>query len=251
MASVRRIWKFARSLLLGLALGVLSYLAVIYVSGVPSFLAEDKLSVAHSRKDYERPRPLVDALESEDLSVEADVFHGHDGFRVSQRGLLVRGTLEELYLRPLQRRADRQGKIQGDLFYLWIGLKSPGTEQLDSLVELLGRYPVVKSGKLQLVFTGDEALLTVLRERIPSAQTATAWSEEPGAIGDWYVLSWPERFDWNGEGPMPEADERELQRLVAAAREQGRKLRIDDAPEAAWLLLEKAGADLVGISHSP
>src|SRR6266852_3845830 len=65
------------------------------------------MTAAHSHNDYEQRRPLLDALALGYRSVEADIWLRDSELWVSHKGRSLAGTLRELYLDPLQDRADR------------------------------------------------------------------------------------------------------------------------------------------------
>ena len=98
---------------------------------------------AYSHNDYERSRPLADALALGFRGAEADVYLidsvlmvGHDR-RAAQAG----APLESLYIAPLAALAARCGSITGDArpFFLTIELKEESPAAHDSLVALLAR----------------------------------------------------------------------------------------------------------------
>jgi len=80
----------------------------------------------HSHNDYLRPRPLADAIENGFRSVEADIWLDGGELIVGHDLLAFVGTLQTLYLDPLQRIVDGRGSVYGDglPIYLWIDLKS-------------------------------------------------------------------------------------------------------------------------------
>ena len=71
--------------------------------------AVTQLSRVHSHNDYERTRPLQDALDYKISSVEADVWLRKNELMVSHLRVVFRGDLEDLYLKPLQDRITQQG----------------------------------------------------------------------------------------------------------------------------------------------
>jgi hypothetical protein len=99
---------------------------------------------AYAHNDYENARPLTDALTLGFVGAEADVFFvdgalrvGHDR-RAARRG----GTLEALYLAPLQALVARCTRLTADgrPFLLAVELKEESAAAHDSLLALFNRY---------------------------------------------------------------------------------------------------------------
>src|SRR5436309_2667646 len=60
----------------------------------------------HAHNDFAHRRPLIDALRARVYSVEADIWFEQGRLEVAHAGVAPRGTLEDLYLGPLQQRVD-------------------------------------------------------------------------------------------------------------------------------------------------
>jgi hypothetical protein len=226
------------------------------------------LSVAHSHNDYEQSRPLALALEAGFESVEADVLlrgrevvvsHGFFDFA-------DRGSLDDLYLKPLQERVDRLGSVHGDgrPFYLWIDLKESSRELTDALHALLMRYPMfsvftderVYPRPVVAILTGDEDAKRrytdehVLRRACRDSNRFDA--NDPGADRrwTWYALRWDELTrgsSFTEEEGLHDV-EHDLRRKVERVHATGRRLRVYAMPERAeaWEAAIAAGVDLVG-----
>lgn len=99
---------------------------------------------AYAHNDYENARPLTDALTLGFRGVEADLFLVDGVLRVGhdRRAARAAGTLEALYLAPLQALVARCGRLTADgrPFFLALELKEASPAAYDSLVALLGRY---------------------------------------------------------------------------------------------------------------
>ena len=85
----------------------------------------EQLSSAHSHNDQEQAEPLALALAAGFASVEADVWWRGGRIAVSHSPFGDKGSLDDLYLKPLQARVDRLGSVHGDgrPFWLWVDLK--------------------------------------------------------------------------------------------------------------------------------
>jgi hypothetical protein len=221
---------------------------------------------AHSHNDYEQAEPLLDALAHGFSSVEADVWWSEGRVRVAHMPFAFKGTLEDLYLEPLQARVDRLGSVHGDgrPFHLWIDVKQSSAGLEAALGALLARYPMFaggggpgSSGPVVPVLTGDERVkrsLASRRDLRAVRRDSTRYShEDPPSDGrwTWYALRWRDHFSWDGRGRMPEEERVRLRAVVAAAHGKGRRLRIFHAPEreALWSEALGAGVDLVGTDH--
>src|ERR1041384_4926564 len=66
---------------------------------------------AHAHNDYEHPHPLLDALDHGFCSVEADIYLVEDKLLVAhnRRDVKPERTLQALYLDPLRERVKRNG----------------------------------------------------------------------------------------------------------------------------------------------
>jgi hypothetical protein len=228
----------------------------------------DRMLRAHSHNDYAQRVPLADAIAHGFHSVEADVWWSEGRVRVAHLPFGFKGTLEELYLEPLQARVDRLGSVHGDgrPFHLWIDVKDPSADLEEALGVLLARYPMFEGpagrgppGPVIPVLTGDERVKRALagRSDLPAVRRdSTRYSDEdPPSDGrwTWYALRWRDHFSWDGRGQIPEAERGRLHALVAASHAKGRRLRIFHAPERAALWAEalEAGVDLMGTDHLP
>lgn len=99
---------------------------------------------AYAHNDYENARPLTDALTLGFRGAEADLFLVDGVLRVGhdRRAARAGGSLEGLYLAPLQALVTRCGRLTADgrPFFLALELKEASAAAYDSLVALLGRY---------------------------------------------------------------------------------------------------------------
>ena len=99
---------------------------------------------AYAHNDYENARPLIDALTLGFVGAEADVFLVDGELRVGHDRKAARtgGTLEALYLVPLQALVARCTRLTADgrPFLLAVELKEESVAVHDSLLALLGRY---------------------------------------------------------------------------------------------------------------
>ncbi len=222
---------------------------------------------AHAHNDYEHERPLLDALAQGFTSIEVDV-HGVDGeLYVSHDPPAVledNQTLEQLYLRPLAERVERNnGTIYPDYegdFYLMIDVKTAAAPTLDAILENLKGYEsmlTITHGKL-ITRRAVRVFISGHRDKERILQANPAWvalDGRPDDLGKGYpetivpIISdryW-NHLKWRGEGRMPKAEHKHLKNLVKRTHAEGKKLRLWASPEnpKVWKALRKAGVDFI------
>lgn len=226
------------------------------------------LTRAHSHNDYERPRPLLDALDHGFCSVEADI-HLVDGALLvahDRKGVRPDRSLDALYLRPLFERWRRFGSIHSDPapFRLLIDIKSDAERVLPALEAALARVaPMcrrhrsggVAPGSVQVVLSGDRPIETVRRRRdrlyALDGRPENLGKGEPVDLFPLVSLSWFGALRWTGNGPMAPSDRRFLADLVARCHDEGRELRFWAAPDipSGWAVQQAAGVDVINTDH--
>ena len=218
----------------------------------------------HSHNDYERTRPLFDALDNGFCSVEADVFLVDDALLVAHIRLFVNKnrTLESLYLEPLRERARKfDGKIfpGAERFYLWVELKTdPQTtytalkKVLEKYADILTRYENGKEipGAVNVVLTGNANLNLIkdepMRYAAVNGGVGYLHSDVSPHLVPFVNLHWQSEFPrFRGEWTAEQKEK--LAEQVRQAHDKGRKLRYWGAPdhEAFWNVLYDAGVDLI------
>ncbi len=217
----------------------------------------------HSHNDYLRPRPLDDAIENGFRSVEADIWLDGGELIVGHDPVAFVGTLQTLYLDPLQRIVDGRGSVYGDglPIYLWIDIKSREAALRPLLREQLSHYPMLRgpSPMVIAILTGDEeskaAYMKDRREPFACRDSNEVnRSDPPGdASWPWYALRWRDYFDWDGRGEMPRPQRMLLWALVAHIHAGGRMLRFWETPdsEKLWSELLDADVDMLGTDDLP
>ncbi len=226
-----------------------------------SFAGEASLVRGHSHNDYDQRHPLHDAIDQRFYSVEADIWLRDGKILVSHMGWSFKGSLEDLYLTPLQKLVDRLGSVHGDgrTFYLWVDLKDGSAQLRAKLHQLLEKFPMLtifggkgaSAGAVTVILTGDEESKSkfVNEHSIRRACRDSNDLNERDSQGDdrwsWYALKWSDYIHWNGNGPIGASERQRLERLVALAHAKGRRLRFWDVPrnEAVWKTALEAGAE--------
>lgn len=220
---------------------------------------------AHAHNDYLHPRPLLDALDHGFCSVEADIFLVDGELLVghSRAELSPERTLQQLYLDPLAERVARNdGRVyrNGPGFTLLVDIKAAGTETFAELNRQLARYPNVFSRHedgqhhpraVTVIISGDrdQQAIAAAEPRFAGidGRLSDLDSDLPADLMPLISDHWGRHFRWNGDGPLSDAEQAKLQRLIQAAHARDRRIRfwaIPDSP-AAWSILHDAGVDLI------
>lgn len=223
---------------------------------------------AFSHNDYHRPKPLTDALDFRFNAVEADLHLIEGQLYVSHdkpKDLLKTPTFEELYIKPLASRIEKnRGRVYPGgrrPFYLMIDFKTNGDEAYQLLKDKLRPYEKyfcsVKNGKYQegailLFCSGNrpkqlvqsdtsrivflDGLVEDLDKNIPAALTPV--------ISDNYAA----RFRWRGKGEMPAAELEKLREIIKQTHAENKLFRFWGAPDTKVFkrFFLKEGIDLIG-----
>ncbi|MDP3237357.1 MAG: hypothetical protein Q8N26_31510 [Myxococcales bacterium] len=219
----------------------------------------------HAHNDYEHPRPLFDALDAGFESVEVDVWIDGTDIGVSHTGAPFKGSLKALYLDPLAQLVRTRGRVNrsGGPFFLWLDLKQGDQRLLDLIATQLAEYPMLTrfqddqpalSGAVTVILTGSDSGKKALVERPsprPYIRDSNSYSPmDPQSDSKWgaYALNYNAFMQWDGQGTISAAQQRQLDNLVAGAHQAGRQVRLYAAPEtpAWWRVARKSGVDFVG-----
>lgn len=231
------------------------------------------LNRAHSHNDYEQPRPLLDALDNEFGSVEADIFLVDGKLLVAhdRKDCTPERTLEALYLAPLAERIKANG---GQLYpgttdgiLLLIDIKDSAATTYPVLRAQLQNYSHIltqftntdtKPGPVTVVLSGNRPIAELSAEphrlcgldgRLPDLARGVSPHLYP-LISD----AWPPNFQWRGDGPISQADQDKLNQLITRAHAGGHKLRfwaLPNQPDTLWPLLHTANLDLLNTDDLP
>ena len=227
------------------------------------------LARAHAHNDYLHERPLLDALDNGFMSVEADIWLVGDDLLVAHdfEDVDPNQTLESLYLDPLLERVrENRGNVYEDnpnYLTLLIDIKSEGVSTYLELHRTLRSYRQILT-----TFTPegiDERSITAIvsgnRPREVMESQRVRYAGYDGRLADLgggdspHLIplisdNWTSHFTWTGEGPMPESERAELERIVDTAHADGQRVRFwatpdapGDARNALWQVLLDAGVD--------
>ncbi len=248
------------------------YITFIVCIGVPSY-GQEPLPHAHAHNDYMHEKPLFDALANGFTSVEADVllidgelYVGHDMPKNNEQ----LPTLKEAYLVPLHQRVSYNGgKVyQGydQPIFLMIDFKTDAEatyqvlrKQLEAFLPMLTitEHGVYKPGAITVFISGNRPTETVRQEPVQYVGI----DGRPEDLDKNYPTSFmpviSQNFNlvthWNGEEEISPEELNKIKKLVAAAHQQNKKVRLWAAPDhlLGWETLMKAGVDLINTDHLP
>jgi alkaline phosphatase len=215
--------------------------------------AQDVKFPLHSHNDYEQKHPLIEAFTNNFRSIEVDIWLSKGELKVSHNPWNFKGTLEEMYLAPLQRLVD-SGKLKADAenpLLLWIDIKDIRTKIIVKLARILEKYPMVGK-EVTIILTGSKRLKRRFVEDYPHINV----ERDEGSLDDsykastpctWLTLKWSKYFEWNGEGEMSAVEKEKLKNLVESIHASGHKLRFHASPanESYWKLMTEMKVDLI------
>ncbi len=225
---------------------------LLFVLLTPKSHALEAVFPLHSHNDYDQTRILDEALENNFKSVEADIWLSDGEVKVSHFPWNFKGTLEDLYLRPLQKKVDARitGASHQDPFLLWIDIKDFRESILEKLFQVLTRYPMIGK-EVKIILTGNTSLKRKFKNRFTQIQVERDENSLEGSTEypnyTWYSLKWSEHFDWDGKGQMSEKELEKLKAIVAGVHQERRKLRFYASPanQGYWQLMKDAEVDLI------
>ena len=217
---------------------------------------------SHSHNDYDKKRPLVDALERGFASIEVDVILMDGELRVGHGGEDVdpTGTLAGLYLDPLRHIARRNGgwiyAPSDPPLQLLIDVKSEADATYRALRETLDTYADIlttwtedgpRPGPVTVVLSGNRAIGIIAAEGIRYAAIDGRIAEDRSTLS-------PEAMplvsaDWERLEPSDRAERlATAQALVEELHREGRKVRFWGTPEREdlWRSLVAMGVDFIG-----
>ncbi len=227
------------------------------------------LCPGHSHNDYERSRPLFEALECGFISIEADVhllegriLVAHDKWQCSKNK-----TLQNLYLKPLRRIVHQNGGSVYRSKYpltLMIDIKSDAEPTYlavhDALAEYESIISVFKNGKfhqkaVDVIISGNRCKELMLKQEIRYA----GFDGRPVDLNSGFPPHFMPMISDNiknitagsCKAPLRKEQIKKIRQITEKAHEQARKVRFwatQDQPRL-WSQLIDAGTDLINVDQ--
>lgn len=220
---------------------------------------------AHAHNDYLHERPLLDALDCDFCSVEADIYLVNGKLLVAhtQSELSPERTLQSLYLDPLRARIKKNsGKVHiaGAAFTLLIDIKSEGRSTYLALHTLLSKYRDILSyvesgtehpGAVTAVVSGNRATDLIAAESTRyvgiDGRLSDLDSDSPDHLLPLISDNWTLHFRWRGVGEFTQSERDKLTSIIERAHKKNRRIRFWATPDnpLVWAALKKASVDLI------
>lgn len=214
---------------------------------------EERRSPLHSHNDYQQVLILQDALNNNFESIEVDVWLAFGKVEVAHYPWGLKGSIERLYLKPLQKMVNEKtlrGSVDDPLL-LWIDLKSFHMKMIDKLAKILMKYPMIGK-EVKVIITGRKRLKRKILEKYPNLpierdENSLAGDPEGKTPFTWYTLKWSDHTKWKADRPITEAERAELKTVVDQVHSEGRKLRFFATPsnDLYWKVMGELGVDLI------
>lgn len=223
-------------------------------------LTQTPLVKAHSHNDYDRERPLLDALDAGFCSIEADVFLVDGELLVAHnlKDTKKGKTLRSMYLEPLAQRVRiNEGRVYkgGPEVWLLIDVKQDGEKAWQAIRSELKSYKFMmatsdKPGALRAVISGDRAINAIASDSEHLAGIDGRFSDLPSnytyAQMPMVSASWLDFFEYRGT-PLSDVERMTLRSLVRQVHREGRRVRFWGVPDTPvyWQETIDSGADFV------
>jgi alkaline phosphatase len=213
----------------------------------------------HAHNDYQKPRPLYEALRNKVFSLEADVFLINDTLKVAhdKKELSNAPSLFSLYLQPIIELFQiHQGHISSDSNYtpvLMIDIKefreqTGGDAVLAALVKLVSPYPSVfnrsvNPAAVQLVISGERGSKWnswppyILFDGRPQEQYDDATLQHIAFISDSYL-------NYTRQKENSDASIKQVAEKIHSMKKLFRLWAIPDNPFS-WEHLQQLGVDII------
>jgi alkaline phosphatase len=217
---------------------------------------------AHSHNDYEQANPFYEAYTNGFGSIEADIFLHNDKLLVAHERKELNNirSLQSLYLEPLKKAveenkgfpyADRSKELQ-----LLIDIKTDSIKTLDKLIEILKNYPlIINCNKIKIAISGNRPLpqkfdnypAYIFFDGVLSKNYSSAALSKIVMLSD----NFSNYSAWNGNDSLSENDKKVLIDVIAKAHALKKKVRFWNAPDNknAWQTFMQLHVDYINTDH--
>lgn len=217
----------------------------------------------HSHNDYNRARPLLDALDAGMVSVEADVFLVGGKLLVAHdlKDVKPERNLRDMYLKPLADRIKSTGTVHSgyrEPFWVLVDIKTNGLACYNQLKQELKEFPALqgRTCPVRFVISGDRPVDAILADkgrfagldgRLPDLDRVVDGKPIDPWIMPWVSDAWLSHFTWLGKGEFGSENAEKLKGLVSRVHAQNRLVRFWGTPDlpAIWSVQKSAGVDLL------
>jgi alkaline phosphatase len=201
----------------------------------------------HSHNDYLHKDYLINAYTNQFASIEVDIWSWGGQVKVSHWPWNFRGTLEELYLKPLQKLVEKK-QLGDNGLILWVDIKDFRFKTIYQLATVLRRYPMIGK-EVRVVLTGNKSLKKKFIQYFPDIKAEHDTDSTARASEDvkWLAVNWKKKFNWNGLGRMPQNEMTKLGTMVEEVHTRGQKIRFYNSPDSVeyWTVVKNAHVDLI------
>ncbi len=231
-------------------------------------VAAGQYPLLHSHNDYNRDRPLLDALAHRFDSVEADVFLVQGRLLVAhtKKKLDPSRTLESMYLAPLAE-LHRLGFLQAGrrTLTLVVQIHQPALDTYRALEAELRRHPQLLSvfkddstsipGAVRVLLTGEFPRKEVLAQRLRFVQVEGSLrdldSDASPEVMPIINVEWKDVVEPEARWLFQKNETGRLTKVVQRVAARGRLVRVWGHPdnEHAWRALLDAGVKVLGTDH--
>ncbi len=211
----------------------------------------------HAHNDYEKSRPLVNALENKVYSLEADVIllDGQLFVAHALQEIDRSKTLESMYIRPLLDLFKKNnGLVSPDTGYmvtLMVDIKTDSREALQELVKML--EPVRQYFDRSLNRKAVQIVISGARGKIADWNSYPRYIYFDGRPQESYDSNAIQRVAFisgNFRDYVTEADPTDwtrLKNIIQQVHQSGKLVRFWAIPDSenAWMRLQQAGVDII------
>ncbi|MCD8742580.1 alkaline phosphatase [Mucilaginibacter roseus] len=232
---------------------------------VTSFAQNVAINKAHSHNDYKQNIPFLQAYYAQAGSIEADVFYLNNKLYVAheRKEIEESRTLTQLYLKPLaalfRKNGGRPYADSALHLQLVVDIKEDKAHVIPALIKELEPFKdIFQGGKntVKIVLSGDmpapaafdQFPAYIYFDGRPNISYTDAQLKHVAMISD----DLGNYTQWNGKGVLIGPDSLKLATLINNAHSKGKPFRFwatQDSPNT-WIQLQKLGADWINTDHS-
>lgn len=210
-------------------------------------------SKIHSHNDYKQKVPFWTAYACGLNSIEIDVFLKNDTLFVthSEKEIKPYNTLENLYLKPLQKTFELNPQLNQEIQIL-VDIKSEATSTLKSIVNVLKSYPyLINSKNISFVISGNQPRPESY-SNYPfyikfDYQSLESISKETLNKVGLISLPFTKFSNWNGKGRLTVEDYKIVTEIINKAHSLNKPFRFWGCPDSktAWKAFAELGVDFI------